>query len=68
VFVFVFAVPALLVVVVGYVVGYGIWAALVGAPGAEPAGWVTGLVLLAALVRMAVALRRRRTRRSGDPG
>jgi hypothetical protein len=68
VFVFVFAVPALLVVVVGYVVGYGIWAALVGDPGAEPAGWVTGLVLLAALVRMAVVLRRRRTRRSGDPG
>jgi hypothetical protein len=64
VFVFVFAVPALLVVVVGY----GIWAALVGDPGAEPAGWVTGLVLLAALVRMAVVLRRRRTRRSGDPG
>ena len=67
-FVLVLAVPALLVVVLGYVVGYGVWHWLGGlvdasvgtslAPGAEVAGWVTGVLLLAALVRL--VLRRRR--------
>jgi hypothetical protein len=50
VFVLVLAVPALLVVLLGYTVGYGLWSWLVGSAGAEPAGWVPrqsvdGLVL-----------------------
>ena len=74
-FVFVFAVPALLVVLLGYVVGYGLWAWLGGlvddaagtslASSAEPAGWVTGLLALALLVRAIV--RRRRRRGAGPP-
>jgi hypothetical protein len=47
-FVLVLAVPALLVVVLGYVVGHGLWSAAVGAAGAEPAGWLTGLAMLLA--------------------
>jgi hypothetical protein len=64
VFVLVLAVPALLVVVLGYVVGYGVWTWLTGpaGPGAEIAGWTTGLLLLAGTVRAALALRRRRRR------
>ncbi|SNR25357.1 hypothetical protein [Blastococcus mobilis] len=70
-FLLVFAVPALLVVVLGYVVGYGLWSWIGGcldavlgtslAGGAEIAGWVTGLVLLLGVVR--AAIRRSRARR-----
>jgi hypothetical protein len=74
VFVLVLAVPALLVVVLGYVVGHGLWTWLAGAAdaafgtsllaGAEVAGWVTGLLGLAGVVRWAlVKLRWGRTRR-----
>jgi hypothetical protein len=71
VFVLVFAVPALLVVVVGYVIGYGLWTWLGGlgehggsspVPGAEPAGWITGVLLLAAVTAVGLAWRRRRRR------
>ncbi|MCV2490344.1 hypothetical protein OF117_13325 [Geodermatophilus sp. YIM 151500] len=64
-FVFAAAVPALLVVVVGYVVGYAVAERAVGLleaafgttlPPAAPevVGWATGLVLLAAVVRLLV--------------
>ena len=66
-FVLVLAVPALLVVVLGYVVGYGLWAAVAGPAGAEPAGWLTGGVLLGAVVYVAVS-RWRRSRRGRPPG
>jgi hypothetical protein len=62
VFVFVVAVPALLVVLLGYSVGYAVWRGLVGSAGAEPAGWITGAVLLVATVRVALLLWRRRRR------
>ena len=68
-FVLVVAVPALIVVVLGYVVGYGLWSWLAGlvddaagtslASFAEPAGWITGLLGLGLLV---LALLRRRRR------
>jgi MYXO-CTERM domain-containing protein len=60
VFLFLLAVPALLVVLLGYVVGYGLWSLLPVGAGAEPAGWVTGLLLLAAVVLTGVRRRRRR--------
>jgi Na+/phosphate symporter len=65
VFVLVLAVPALLVVVLGYVVGYAVWAQLVGPDDAEGAGWLTGLLLLAGTTLLAVRLLRaaRRDRR-----
>jgi hypothetical protein len=63
VFVLVVAVPALLVLLLGYSVGYGLWSLLVGDPGAEPAGWVTGAVLLLLTVRVGLLLWRRRRRR-----
>ena len=59
-FVLVLAVPALLVVVGGYVVGYGVWAAIVGSDGAEAAGWVSGAGALALTVRVIVLVYRRR--------
>ncbi len=62
-FVLVLAVPALLVVVLGYVVGYGLWAGLVGPDSAEVAGWLTGLLLLAGTTLIAVRLLRARRRR-----
>jgi hypothetical protein len=62
VFVLVLAVPALAVVLLGYSVGYAVWNWLVGAGGAEPAGWTTGVVLLAVTVRGALLLWRRRRR------
>jgi hypothetical protein len=77
VFVLVLAVPALLVVLLGYVVGYGLWAWIWGsidaaagtslASWAEAAGWGTGLLTLAVSVRLAVGLLRRR-RASGGGG
>ncbi|MCZ2806185.1 hypothetical protein O2W18_13805 [Modestobacter sp. VKM Ac-2983] len=73
-FVFAAAVPALMVVVLGYVVGYVVteWASglLDSAFGApldpgvpEVVGWLTGLVLLGVVVRVLVD-RRRRLRRA----
>jgi hypothetical protein len=65
--VFVFAVPVLLVVVLGYAVGYTVWeaAGLGGNP--EPAGWLTGLALLAAVTWLLLSRRaRRRARARGD--
>jgi cytochrome c oxidase assembly factor CtaG len=66
VFVLVFAVPALLVVVLGYAVGYRVWAALTAgtsmAPHAEVAGWLTGLLLLAGVTSVAVRTWRGRRR------
>ena len=56
--VFVFAVPVLLVVVLGYAVGYTVWeAAGLGNP--EPAGWLTGLALLAAVSWLLLSRRAR---------
>jgi divalent metal cation (Fe/Co/Zn/Cd) transporter len=62
VFVLVVAVPALLVLLLGYSVGYGAWSWLVGGRGAEPAGWVTGAALLLVTVRVGLLLWRRRRR------
>ncbi len=61
-FVLVLAVPALLVVVVGYVVGYGVWAGIIGPDGAEIAGWLTGLLLFTGATLLAVRLFRARRR------
>ncbi|MGY2003251.1 hypothetical protein [Blastococcus sp. SYSU DS1024] len=67
-FVLVAAVPALLVVVAGYVVGFAVaaWVCdLLGArPGRTPevTGWVTGLALLAVVVWVLFVHRRRRGR------
>ena len=71
-FVLVLAVPALLVVVLGYVVGYGLWSWIGGlvdsaigtslAPGAEVAGWVTGVLLLVGIACTTTVVRRRRRR------
>jgi len=74
VFVLVVVVPALLVVVLGYILGYGLWAWIAGmvdaavgtslVSAAEAAGWITGLLGLAGAVRCAQVCRRRaRTRR-----
>jgi hypothetical protein len=60
--VFVVAVPALLVVVLGYVVGYAVWDALGLGGNPEVAGWITGLVLLA-VVTWALLARWRGRRR-----
>jgi hypothetical protein len=58
--VLVFAVPALLVVVFGYAVGYTVagWFGASPATG-ETVGWAAGLVLLVAVVTGAVRWRRR---------
>ncbi len=67
-FVLVAVVPALLVVVLGYVVGFAVadWACeVLGADAArapEVAGWTTGLLLLVLVVRLLLASRRRRGR------
>jgi MYXO-CTERM domain-containing protein len=59
-FLLVLAVPALLVVLVGYVLGHAAWAWLTPfSSGAEPAGWITGVLLLVATVRLVVVRRRR---------
>jgi hypothetical protein len=72
VFVLLLAVPALLVVVVGYVIGHGLWAWIGGmvdagfgtsvAGWAEVAGWATGALVLAGTVWCLLVLRRRRAR------
>lgn len=70
-FVFAMATPALMVVVLGYVVGYavGTWASdLFGSPSqvvAERVGWTTGLLLLAVVVRVLLVIRRRRKDHQG---
>jgi len=63
VFVLLVAVPALLVVVLGYVVGHGLWSRLVGTADAEAVGWTTGLLTLAGVVWWAVRRWRGRGRR-----
>ena len=68
-----FAVPALMLVVLGYVVGYTVIEGVVGATGAhappsapEVGGWITGLVLVAvATAVLVLQLRRRRRARAG---
>ena len=73
-FVLVLAVPALLVVLVGYVAGYAVTEWACGLLGAGPtrtpevAGWTTGLVLLAVVVWLLAVRWRRRSasRRGGD--
>ncbi len=61
--VFVFAVPVLLVVVLGYAIGYAVWEAA-GAPGnPEVFGWLIGLALLA-VVSWLLLSRRARLRRA----
>ena len=62
-FVLVLAVPALLVVVLGYALGHGLWAWIAGPDDAEVAGWLTGLLLLAVSARVALGLWRSRRRR-----
>ncbi len=70
-FVFVAATPALLVVLVGYVVGYAVtdWiCGLVGSESArvpEVAGWTTGLLLLAVVIRQLLSRWRRRRGEGG---
>lgn len=61
--VLVFLVPVLLVVVLGYAVGYTVWEAsgLGGDP--EVVGWLTGLVLLVATTWLVWSFARRRRRR-----
>jgi hypothetical protein len=76
-FVFVVAVPALLVVLVGYVVGYGLCSWIGGlvdastgtslASGAELVGWITGCLLLIGSATVVVVRRRRVRRRRGRP-
>ena len=58
-FVLVVAVPVLLVVVAGYAVGHGLWTAIAGSAGAEPAGWGTGALALLLAARLVVVLHRR---------
>ncbi len=71
-FLLVAAVPALLVVVVGYVAGYAVAEWFCGLVGAdtmrtpEVAGWTTGLALLAVVLWLAAGRwRRRRADRRG---
>ena len=62
--VFVFLVPALLVVVLGYVVGYTVWEATGLGGNPEVAGWLTGLVLLLGVTWLALRWLQRRSRRA----
>ena len=62
-FVFAFAAPAFLVVVLGYAVGYA-FSGLVGSP-PEVTGWTTGLLMLLVVVRLALRAWRRRGDRGG---
>ena len=70
--VFVFVVPVLLVVVLGYAIGYAVWEAIGLGGNPEVFGWLTGLALLAAvswpLVSRRARLKRalRRARGRGD--
>ncbi len=60
--VFVFVVPVLLVVVLGYAIGYTIWEAIGLGGNPEPAGWLTGLALLATVAWLLLSRRARRRR------
>lgn len=62
--VLVFFVPVLLVVVLGYVVGYAVWEATGLGGNPEVFGWLTGLLLLAGVTWALLAWYRRRRRRS----
>jgi hypothetical protein len=68
VFVLVLAVPALLVVVLGYVLGHGLWTLVADDAGAEPAGWLTGGVALVVAARCAVVRIRRHRRQVRTAG
>ena len=59
-FLLAFAVPALLVVFLGYAVGHRLWTWTVGPADAEVAGWMTGLLLLALAIRFSLRMWRRR--------
>jgi TRAP-type mannitol/chloroaromatic compound transport system permease small subunit len=61
---FVFLVPVLLVVVLGYAVGYVVWEATGLGGNPEVAGWLTGLMLLAGVVWLLLSGLRRRARRA----
>ncbi len=61
--VFVFVVPVLLVVVLGYAIGYTVWEAVGLRGNPEVFGWLTGLALLAA-VSWALLSRRARLKRA----
>ena len=60
---FLFAVPALLVVVLGYVVGHALWTSIAGSAGAEVAGWITGVAALVGMTWLAITAWKRRRRR-----
>ena len=70
--VFVFVVPVLLVVVLGYAIGYAVWEAVGLGGNPEVFGWLTGLALLAAVSWLLLSRRarlrraRRRARARGD--
>lgn len=64
--VFVFAVPVLLVVVLGYAVGYTLWEATGLGGNPEIAGWLTGLALLVVVTWLLLSRLRRRRRRRRD--
>jgi len=66
--IFVLLVPALLVVVLGYAVGYTLWEALGLGGNPEVAGWLTGLVLLVAVTSLLYRQLRRRARRRRGRG
>ncbi|MDP9430204.1 MAG: hypothetical protein M3Q47_15680 [Actinomycetota bacterium] len=53
-------VPMLLIVVLGYAVGYTVWEATGLGGNPEVAGWLTGLFLLAGLTRALLSWHRRR--------
>ncbi len=70
--VFVLVVPVLLVVVLGYAIGYTVWEAIGLEGNPEPAGWLTGFALLATVTWLLLSRRarlrraRRRARARGD--
>ena len=63
--VFVFLVPVLLVVVLGYAIGYAIWEATGLGGNPEVVGWLTGLALLALVAWLLMSWRARRRRGRG---
>ena len=61
--VLVFVVPVLLVVVLGYAVGYTVWEAIGLGGDPELVGWLTGLALLGVVTWLVLRVWRRRRRR-----
>ena len=61
--VFVLVVPVLLVVVLGYAIGYSVWEATGLGGNPEVAGWLTGLALLVVVTWVLLRVWRRRRRR-----